>query len=297
MKNLNYQRYLNKYFDFDGLLWDASRAAVDEGIARFIPDNNGNLLCKYEFLEWDSSVLGISVARVDNIFFREKTNIKEIEHLLSIINDVMKEQRITLALLRFGFDDFSLWNALERNGWYTVDVLNIYFGELSKIQIKSTASSLMVREPTFPEAMKYFDHFDDLFLHARMYRDQNVKFEMAKKFYQDLFAYLFKKDSATKLSLWDNEEQVGLIIGAGDELLSRKVGFYITYLWEILIKWEHRNKGYARILFDKYLEILRAESEFIEIGTQIDNLAANRLYLSAGLRPAANAVTLHKWFP
>jgi len=297
MKNLNHQRYLNKYFDFDGLLWDASREAVEKDNARFIPDNNGDMFCEYKFLEWDSSVLDISVARIDNIFCQKKTNIKEIEHMQSLIDDVMKEQRVTLALFRFGLDDFSLWNALERNGWYTVDVLNIYFGELSKIQIKSTASSLMIRKPTFPEAMKFFDHFDDLFLHGRMYRDQNVTSEMAKRFYQGLFAYLFKKDTATKLALWDNGEQAGLIIGDRDAFLSRKAGFHMAYLWEILIKYEHRRKGYAQMLFEKFMVKLRAESEFIEIGTQIDNVAANRLYLSVGLRPVANAVTMHKWFP
>ena len=67
-------------------------------------------------------------------------------------------------------------------------------------------------------------------------------------------------------------------------------------LWLIAVRPDCAGRGLAKPLLLAFLLASRRHFDHVEIGTQSDNVPANRLYQSVGLKLVANAVTLHRWF-
>ena len=196
-------------------------------------------------------------------------------------------------------DSRTFLNTFERLGWFTTDALNIYMVNMeTPVSIDKVHISLdiVIRDLSFNDAISFFDREKDLFLDARVYRDPNIPKDKARKFYRELFIFIFNKPESIGLGLYKGERLIGIILGEKDFLLQNKVNFKLSYLWEIGMSSEFRGFGYSKLLLEGFLKRMSLDNKFVEIGTQVDNIPANRLYNSCGLKLVSNASSLHKWF-
>ncbi|MDQ5988525.1 MAG: hypothetical protein CSYNP_04285 [Syntrophus sp. SKADARSKE-3] len=295
MKNTNYQKYLNGYLHFDALLWNASRDAASRGDAIHIQSRKGNLVCEYRDLPFDSSILGVTVARIENIFFPKYPKADEITGFLKQIDDVLRQKSIVLASFRLGCDHFPFFSALEENGWYLADVLNVYGCDPSHLVSGRSQYPLQAVAVNLTGIDEVLESCRETYPYSRIFRDRHIRNNVADIFYKRLIAAAGENETTSKMAVRKDSETIGFIIGERDELLFQKTRFRLSYLCHIMIKSQYRGRGFSHQLFSAFLDAESASGNFVEISTQMDNRPANRLYLSAGLVPVANAITFHRW--
>jgi ribosomal protein S18 acetylase RimI-like enzyme len=134
-----------------------------------------------------------------------------------------------------------------------------------------------------------------LFIHSRIYNDDKISRNKASLFYRRLFEALYKQPDIVRVGLFKGKRLIGFALGNRDGFLLKSAKFKLGYLGEIVIDPSFRGRGYSKLLLRRFSEIISRKVDYLEIGTQINNGPANRLYTAEGFNLVANAVTMHKW--
>ncbi len=300
MKNLNYQGYLNEFILFNQILWDVTKNSIKNCRSHKICSTNKNIICDYQRLEWDTDLLGIVTGRINNIFFDKEPVFEEVAEFIEVIEQELQERGVKFVFVRLNLSHFHVWKAFELKNWLTADIINVYSANSSQSSFLDKnvkdESHLSVREPSLKESLCLFDSEKKLFSYSRIHRDPNIPLKKGIKFYRELLIHVFNKPHSVKTALYDGNDIIGLVLGESEKVFPDKADFSVGYLWEIFLASGYRGRGFSKLLLCKFMDKIRSNVDFIEIGTQMDNIPANRLYASGGLRLAAAGVTLHKWF-
>ncbi|HQQ06865.1 MAG TPA: GNAT family N-acetyltransferase [Candidatus Omnitrophota bacterium] len=298
MQNLNYQRYLNCFIPFDSLLWNAFSRDRRSAGCKAIVSRSGRFACRYCRLDWDSAVLGINVYKVSDIFFSGPETRAGLAGHIEKVERALKADGAQLAVFRFGMEHMYPIRLLCSRGWGIVDVMNIYgSGPRTAAAAARVAPrrGLSFSRFSLREAREFFRRAEDIFVYSRMYNDPRISRRLARMFYSRLFEDVCSKPESVKIGLYAGRRLVGLALGETDGFLTNTAGFKLGYLWEIAVDPGFRQRGYAAQLFSAFLKSMSGQADHIEVGTQVNNTAANRLYAGAGLVHRAHAVTFHKW--
>jgi len=93
-----------------------------------------------------------------------------------------------------------------------------------------------------------------------------------------------------------NGDPVGVAAGEVDAGLNTKKGGPFGYLSLAAVHPEFRGRGIGQVLAGSFFRGFTRQVSKIEVGTQIENYAANRLYQKLGLSSVSSLVTFHRWF-
>jgi len=244
-------------------------------------------------LLWDAEILGEQYGRIDALWARSKEALTDLERAFDDVLRQMDSDGVKVCDVRIGLHAYSLIHMAEARGFRLMDALNIY---LSQSPLKSVAEgSCRVIEGRI-ENIKHREEVLRIgakcFTHSRIYADPRIPKERGDLFYQRLLnCFLLKEKACTGLALGEAGEVCGFYLGHEDEGNSD-----LGYLWLLAVAPGHRGKGIGEQLLNSFLREMHRRCSFVEIGTQVNNHAANSLYQQAGLRTAANAATLHRWF-
>jgi ribosomal protein S18 acetylase RimI-like enzyme len=255
---------------------------------------NKTAACSLDFLEWDSQALKMRVARI-GAFFSSNSRWYEpdVNELVAEIEDKLVQRRIGFASCRIGFENLELAKSLSACGWEIRDVMNIYNAPQGQSRSGAAANHEII-SINQEEISEYIDEFSDAFRFSRIHEDPRIPPSLAAQFYRNMCAEIFQNPSSIAVGILHKGTLAGIAIGSHDLELSQRIGRKIAYLWQIVIFERFRGFGLSLPLLAAFTERFQ-DADIIEVGTQVNNLAANRLYSKAGLRLMANAITFHKW--
>jgi ribosomal protein S18 acetylase RimI-like enzyme len=292
MRNLAYQAYLNSRMAYDRLLWD-SYSERKEGR---VEAPGGGMVAFHEDSPWDQDMLGTAVRKVTQVFYREGAGPAEAGAVAQKLDGELRAQGAGFSVARLSFDCFPLIGALESQGWFLGDALNIYHADLEAFPQKAAPEDADLREPSWAEVDKLFPDPARYFTHSRILRDPRMPAGTGSRFFATLLRQTFAGKTAIKSGIYQQGELAGFAVGDRDTGLGGQVPGGLGFLWLIAIRPEWAGQGLSAPLLADFMARMGRACRHIEIGTQVDNLPANRLYQRAGLRLAANTVTLHRWF-
>lgn len=244
-------------------------------------------------LPWDTDVLGFPCGRIDALWADSREALPGLERVFDDVLGRMDADRIELCSVRVGFQAFSLIHLAEARGFCLVDVLNVFLSRNAPPPVCNEAFRITTdrgeidqrREEALQIGAESFRHS------SRLHEDPRIPENKAEAFYRRLLDhFLAKGEACTGIAVDAADRTAGFFVGLADER-NQDLG----YLWMMAASPLHRKEGLGRLLLNRFLREMHGRCRLVEIGTQVNNSDANRLYHGARLPVAANVASLHRW--
>ncbi len=262
--------------------------AEDTNLTFCSDETRPNGIGKLTHLEWDSNFFSCKSARIESLYFRDndpnayQTRLKLIDDILRGAND----NGYKFLSCRITAEDTLLAYALEENGFRICDILNIYVSE----SVAGEPIGIDERD----EAAEILDNCIEGLIWGRVHQDPMIDPVLAKKFYRDTSAWILSQECHVTIAR-ENGRGVGFAIGLIDRETTEIMGRRHGILWLIAVDPKFQGRGIGKNLLDNFKTEFSPQIDLLEIGTQVSNVAANRMYLRAGYRPLTQALTFHRW--
>lgn len=247
-----------------------------------------------KFLNWDTEVLGIRCARIEQI---ESSSSIELPHNIMSYLALLEADGIRFCDCRVGLHALNIIQVLEQAGFFLTDLLNIYVCDFRTLDIPVIRSEYQVafdEEISGENLVRALEIAKGAFTYSRFYHDPQISLTAAEDFYEELSrGFLTSKKMLTVQAMDSKGYLVGFVTGSSQKYKSQSKEY--GYLSLIAIAGEHTGKGIGRLLLSAFLKKMKRNCSHVEIGTQISNKFANKLYRSFSLQPVCHLATLHKW--
>ena len=239
-------------------------------------------------LNWDSEFFGVDTARIENLLFSQdsKAPFEIRANLIGQIVERADKGNAKFLSCRITAEDTLLAQALEEQGFRLCDILNVYVKTLKRID--------KIIPDRREEAFRVLDHCLGGMKWGRVYQDPNIEKSKAREFYQQISVSMLSKDCHVTIAR-ENGLGVGLAIGVLDPKVSEFMDKPYGVLWLIAIAPEFHGRGVGKKLLKKFIKEVSGLYDFLEIGTQVSNVGANKMYLSVGCNLLTQALTFHRW--
>ena len=244
-------------------------------------------------LDWDSEFFSYPCARLEGLFFSQEADpVYARERLIAALLEVETARNAMFLTCRVRTDDLLLAQTLEAAGFRLADVMAIFTKTLqglapprrSGVAPKHGISDIM---PLLEKCV----HGMDL---GRMFADPWIPADKAREFYLQVSRY-YLEQGALAVVLEHEGEKAGLAIGVPDETISGYLKRKYGYLWYIALAPEFKGKDLGRSLFSLFCEEFSKSCDILEVGTQVYNYPAVRLYERSGCKISGHLFTFHKW--
>lgn len=246
---------------------------------------------RYQSLAWDSSFFGYPVGRLEGMFLADNEDNSRTR--LKLVDALLEKNVSGLTACRFRADDIELAQALEKRGFRLVDAMQIYTVDLRCTEVSLAAGILTDLS---------IDGIDDVvrgcikgMQYGRFFADLNILREKAESYYLEVSRYYLKQEGACCVVLSDQGKDIGFAIGVVDGNKTEQLGKRYAYLWLIAVDPAYQGMGFGKQLFDGFLWRMKDVADVVEIGTQIWNVPANRLYVDRGCKPVSSLLSYHLW--
>ena len=243
---------------------------------------------KMTALEWDSDFFGTPSGRIESFYFQD-SSISPYADRLSMVKKLVaiaERQGVSFLNCRITAEDTFLAHALEEEGFRLCDILNIYLAELGDEAVSGPDNR--------QEAKSILGRCVANMNFGRVHQDPMITSLLATKFYQDTTDWVLSKNCHVTIARLDGKP-AGLAIGVMDEEMSKAMDSRYGFLWLIAVMPEYEGRGIGGKLLKAFMGEFSAACDLLEIGTQVSNISANRLYRRAGCRLATQALTFHRW--
>ena len=242
-------------------------------------------------LEWDSEFFGFPCSRLEGLFLSSSVTKDERRKLVEILIDLNSPLE-SFTACRIGITDLEMIRVLEKCGFRFADVMNVYTLNLtSGVYSQAQAETLNADREADREFIRCC--LEDMHEGRFLTEDHIPRRKGLKYYYQRTLHHL--NNGAVSTLLRQDGERAGFAIGVPDKEISSHIGRRYGYLWLIALKVEFKGCGLGRVLFDAFLNSFSMHCDELEIGTQVGNIQANRLYMSAGAEFACGLLTLHRF--
>jgi GNAT superfamily N-acetyltransferase len=239
-------------------------------------------------LDWDSDFFGVPAGRLEGLW--RDTAVPAYEAWAELVEALlMRAAELGLVFLdaRIAAEELALAQALEAGGFRLVDALTIYLRDLRGETRLAPQPCAIDVEAFLREALAEMQW-------GRLFADRQVPRAKAEEFYLRTSLHYLDR-GAMPVVLFAGGDPAGLAIGVADDDSSRLAGRRLGELWLFIVAPHHRGKGLGQRLFNKFCAEFASLVDLVEIGTQIQHGAANRIYRGAGAQPVAHALTFHRW--
>lgn len=239
-------------------------------------------------LDWDSEFFGVPTGRLEGMFFRpdDPAPIETRHALVRRLVERADAHGFRHMTCRVRADDLFLIQALEEEGFRLADLLTVYMLRLGPGEASPAVEWTELR-PLLKRSMRGMRW-------GRMFNDEKFDRETAERFYVEVARHYCANGAHVTLHMRDGAP-AGAAIGIVDDEVSRQIGCRYGVLWHLIVAPESQGTGVGTALFRAFCRDFGARCDLLEIGTQIYNDAANRIYLKAGCVPRSHASTFHRW--
>lgn len=252
----------------------------------------------FQMLPWDSEQLGMGTARIDYLIaegsYNEQRLIKEtlLEHALVEIH----ERGVWYLGIRVDASDLSSLHVLEEVGFITVDSLLTFALDLTTHRPAAPARGFTIRMATAADADQAAALARTAYLYDRFHSDPFINSALADELHATWMHNSCVGEAADAVLLAEDEDGLLGFVSCSLQrdtapLLGQTVGTIV--LVAVAERARGRGVGYSTTL--AALEWFREQGcEIVEVGTQLRNIPASRLYQKCGFGLVSSSISLRR---
>jgi len=252
-------------------------------------------------LPWDSEQLGLPAARLDYLIahgtYNEELSIKE--NLIKSVLYFCSKEGVKHLSVRVDASDLSSIHVLEKLGFIMVDGILTFATKLNGnmpfiLKEKIEKITTRVAEPSDSEAVAELARKS--FIYDRFHSDPAIPKELA----DELHANWLRNSCSGKVAdvvilAEDNQGILGFVTCKLQKDTRKYLGKMVGTIVLIATAKRARRKGVGRALTLAALDWFRQQgSDIVEVGTQLRNIPASRLYEGCGFRIVSSSVSLRR---
>lgn len=288
--------YQQPYCHFDDILIDIKRTIKEKKKKNqifVILSTNGKIfgLAKVAFLLFDKKVFGFNCGRIEYLIFGDfvSENLKKI-----FIKRILEENR-DKKFIDIGIDaqNIFLERILKKLGFKKITEHLIYYQKLISNFTKFKVSEILIRKTEKEDLPILKKLSGNSFIYSRFYQDKNFPPKLVKKFYENWFLNSFKNKSSHQIFTAQlNNQIVGFLDCKILQLNKRRAGIIDL----IAVDKNYQGKGVGKSLLTKGLTYFQKRKiKEVYAGTERENLAAQKMYESVGMKIIAKKESFHFW--
>ena len=225
----------------------------------------------------------------------QEQKIKLRGDLVSKILEMYESHENAMFVCRIRSDDQCLSRALIGRNFVKYDSLLIYQHRLHSSRIAQSRVKAQCSLDV-PEVLSVVEKGVAHLRTGRFFMDPRIGPSKAVETYVRLSEIVISEGAhVTTVRDSSRGAVAGVAIGIADHSLSTILSTRYGTLWLIVVSPEFEGQGFGRRLFEKFCEEFGHQCDVLEIGTQIDNERALRLYEKSGAIRVGSADTFHKW--
>lgn len=257
-------------------------------------------LAGWTHLAWDSEQLGVRAGRLDYLLalgdYDRQYHIKE-----ALIERVLKDcvgHGIKHLAARVHASDLSSIHLLERRGFVTLDgILTFSMDVRRESRFSPAGASLSIRtvQREHVEQVKAIARAS--YVHDRFHSDPRIEKATADELYAVWLENSCLRDAADAVVVAVREGRVlAYVTCKVDPETTKQLGLTIGTIVLVATARDVRGKGVAKAATFGALDWFREQGvHIVEVGTQLRNIPASRLYESCGFRLVTTSLSLRKW--
>jgi ribosomal protein S18 acetylase RimI-like enzyme len=237
------------------------------------------------------------MAKVETLICEDRDNRDVRAGLVRAVLAHCRRAGVRHLSVRLDAEDLATVDVLERNGFRLVDAMCIFLYDLKEQPVldPSSTGDFRVRPIRKAEVSAIRAMAQEAFRQGRFHRDGNLPQDRSDALYAGLARALRKDGTAEILAAEVAGKCVGFIAGVPDHALNPFLAKRLAYLWLVTVLPEYCGRGIATGLTKALLAALAGKVDLVEIGTQVYNYPALRLYQRLGCRPVSSVLTFHRW--
>lgn len=251
----------------------------------------------WSFLPWDTEQLGISSARVEWLLsagsyqMARQCKTKIVEHLLH----QCRAEGIHYLTARMHAGDLSSIHALEENGFELIDGIQTFSRRLNSAHDYPVATyRTRLYEPQ--DLRQILSIARSSYVFDRFHMDACLPTEAANRLNERWVenSCLGSAADAVVVAL-DEDFPVGYVTCQIDRYAAERLGVMFGTIGMVATDVLLRGRGVARAATYGALRWFAEQGvDFVEVGTQLCNIPAGRLYEQCGFRLVANSLTFRR---
>jgi dTDP-4-amino-4,6-dideoxy-D-galactose acyltransferase len=250
-------------------------------------------------LPWDSEQLRMTAARIDYLLaagsYNEQRSVKEM-----LLEEMLVEAQnlgVWHMSVRVDASDFSTLHVLEEAGFLTVDGLLTFALDLKEPSAREPANDFKIRLATAEDAAETGALGRTAYVYDRFHADPFIDGELADELHANWVRNSCDGKAADAMLI--AEDQSGLLGfvtcklpgDGGSNSPNSRTGTIVL----VASAAPARGRGVASSLTMAALKWFRQSGcETVEVGTQLSNIPASRLYQTCGFRLKSTSVSLRR---
>jgi dTDP-4-amino-4,6-dideoxy-D-galactose acyltransferase len=255
------------------------------------------LLCR---LPWDSSQLSFPVARLDFLIstgnYLNQCRIHTA--LLKAVCNFCNRESIGYLSARIDASEISALHMLERFGFMTLDGILTFGLELKKEVATKFAAEVSIRLATQRDNKVVADLARSSYLFDRFHTDPVIRKVLADELFASWARNSCRRKVADSVIVAENGSGVvGFVTCKVQHDSKNYLGTKIGNIVLVATAKKAQGQGIARALTQASLDWFgRQEVDIVEVGTQLRNIPAVRLYESSGFRLVKSSLSLRRYW-
>jgi dTDP-4-amino-4,6-dideoxy-D-galactose acyltransferase len=243
-------------------------------------------------LEWDSRVLDFPAARLEVVAagpYAERVEV--VDALVQVARAEARSLGITHVSVRVDAADDAAVHVFERHGFINVDAVLTFGAELDQITTASARSNIDIRAASFADATEVGDIAGASFKDGRFHTDPAIPSARAQQVYREWAVACVAGVAADYVAVASFNDRLAGFVACR---LLRDTAVYFgrpTSTIALIATAPHaRGQGVGPVLIGAARDWCRGQDvETLEVGTQLRNLTAARLYERCGFRLVASS--------
>lgn len=291
----------------------------DAHSALWLPGSDGARgLAGWTRLAWDSQQLGVGAGRLDYLIasgdYEDQYATKEA--LLTAVLEACADQGIRHLTARVHASELSSIHLLEQHGFIAVDGILTFSLALSprrhedtkqtdkKAKNSLSLSAFVVSDKDFEIRLSQPEDIDQIkaiarssYVYDRFHSDPRVPKAVADELHAVWLenSCLGVAADAVVVAV-ENDRILGFVTCKIDRQTTEYLGLTIGTIVLVATAPEARGRGVAKATTYGALNWFRDQGvDIVEVGTQLCNIPASRLYEACGFRLVASSLSLRKW--
>lgn len=251
------------------------------------------------FQKWDSNLLKKKIYRIDFLIangdYSKQFTIKQV-----ILNEMLAFctlQSINQLNIRIDSSDLSTTHLVEQSGFISVDgILTFAQNALQHPISKKQIENITIRHGTPADSIKASELAKNIYSLDRFHSDPSIRKEVADNLHREWIMNSFLGSAADKVFVAERKDN---IIGFVTCKLQQDTSLYLSNLLGtivlVAVSENAQGLGIAKSMTLASLEWFSDQgAKIVDVGTQLRNLPASRLYIECGFKYVGSSVSFRK---
>ncbi len=268
--------------------------------AFWIPGPNSALgLVAWTRLAWDSQQLGVDAGRVDYLIasggYKDQYRAKGA--LLMTVLEACVDQGIRHLTARVHASDLSSIHLLEQHGFITVDGSLTFSLDIRDTRWESPSEDFEIRLSQLEDIEQIKGIARSSYIYDRFHTDPRIPKTVADELHAVWLENSCRSVAADAVVVAaENGRILGFVTCRIDRQTTQYLGLTIGTIVLVATAADARGRGVAKAVTYSALDWFRDQGvDIVEVGTQLRNMPASRLYEACGFRLVTSSLSLRKW--